>query len=627
MAVAVIICNPAEAERITHWALLFALAEMEPELILIFEQAALEGIEACLQKWQEREVELPEIKRLQSDGTLTSDWALIQVDRCSPTLLLVDKNRTESPLPDGQADKIAREVFDGACCDTLALRIGPHLPSECDSILVPTAGGPHARSALKVANRLAHRWQGSLTALFIQSGMADQDGEEVGKRILQRNLKEADIDPGDEQHVQLQVVNSDQFNQVIAHLAEEGKHDLLIIGASNSSFLRRRLFGTVPNRLLAADDPLAVAVMRSGRSLTHRLRNRVEQFCRLRVPQLAREERIALFERLHTQSRWSFDFMVLILLSTGIAALGLIQNSTAVVIGAMLVAPLMTPLLGAGLALVQGNFPLMRTCFRSILFGFVAAVGVGAVAGLLAPITELTAELLNRGGPTLLDMGVAFLSGIAASYCIARPTLSSALAGVAIAAALVPPIATVGISVALGDGANAQGASLLFTTNVVAIILGAALNFYVAGIRPSKEKNSRLWVTRSLAGLILLLALLVVPLGSTVVSKLADRFFHQPRRVPVELKQEFEAIFESAGLDHSKLRFAPLQFEADQIRLRCFIEAGREPSSQTLKLLAEKSALMLAGDLAVDIELITDLVVRSGARSKSKTESNLKDKN
>lgn len=615
MAVAVIICNPAEAERLTHWSLLFALAEMEPCLTLIFEAAATEAVDSTLEEWKQREAQFPEITRLVTDEPMSAAWALSQVDQCSPSLLLVGNNRTDSDEKDAETHKVARQIFDGASCDTMALRINSQSPTECDSILVPTAGGPHACAALKIANRLAYRWDGSLTALYIESGISDRDGEAVGRRILERNLREADIDLSDQKHVQLKVVTSHHFNREIPRLAEEGKHDLLIIGASNSSFLRRWLFGTISNHLIASDDPIAVGVIRSGRSLPHRLRRRVEQFCRLRVPQLSREERITLFERLQTQSRWSFDFMVLILLSTGIAALGLIQDSTAVVIGAMLVAPLMTPLLGSGLALVQGNFPLIRTCFRSILFGFVAAVVVGVLAGLVAPITELTPELLSRGGPTLLDMGIAFLSGIAAAYCIARPTLSSALAGVAIAAALVPPIATVGISIALGEVANAQGASLLFTTNVVAIILGAALNFYAAGIRPSGEKNVRLWVTRSLAGLILLLAMLFIPLGSTVVSKLADRFLHQPRRVSLELENEFKTVLQSAGLQYSSIRFAPLVFESDQTRMRCFLEAGREPTQETVDRLAEKASEALGDNLPVDLEIITDLVARSSARS------------
>ena len=197
---------------------------------------------------------------------------------------------------------------------------------------------------------------------------------------------------------------------------------------------------------------------------------------------------MTVFERLQTGSRMSKDFMALIMLSTAIAALGLILDSTAVVIGAMLVAPLMTPLLGAGLGLVQGNPPMLRTCFQSIFIGFLAALIIGFVMGCVAlPFTGLTGELEARGGASLLDLGVALFSGVAASYCLARPGLSSALAGVAIAAALVPPIATTGIALSFGEFYVAKGAAVLFGTNVVTIVLGAALTFFSHGDSQRQE--------------------------------------------------------------------------------------------------------------------------------------------
>lgn len=259
--------------------------------------------------------------------------------------------------------------------------------------------------------------------------------------------------------------------------ASAGSYDLILIGASNNTTVKRKLFGSVPDGLLEGEEASTIAVIRKQRSMHHRLKQRLERFMTLRIPQLTREERIELFEKLQTNSRWSFDFLALMALATGIASLGLIQDSAAVVIGAMLVAPLMTPLLGSGLALVQGNLSLMRTCLRAIVLGFLAALAIGTLMGFLAPLSTLTSEPASRGGPNLLDFGVAALSGIAASYCIARPGLSSAPAGVAIAAALVPPIATVGISLALQEWSNASGAALLFATNVVAIILASALNF------------------------------------------------------------------------------------------------------------------------------------------------------
>ncbi len=131
----------------------------------------------------------------------------------------------------------------------------------------------------------------------------------------------------------------------------------------------------------------------------------------------------------------------------------------------------------------------------------------------------MTDQLRMRGEPNSLDLGIAFVSGIAASYCIARPKLSGALAGVAIAAALVPPIATVGIGLALGQTEVALGAALLFGTNIVAIVLGAGLNFMLAGISGIHKAGA--WGRRSLITLILVCLGLAVPLTSVLLSRLS----------------------------------------------------------------------------------------------------------
>ena len=174
------------------------------------------------------------------------------------------------------------------------------------------------------------------------------------------------------------------------------------------------------------------------------------------------------------------DFITLIALSTAIAALGLIQNSAAVVIGAMLVAPLMTPMLGAGLGLLQGNILLVREAITSIVLGFSISLGIGISFGFLTPgLVELT-ELQARCGPNILDLFIALFSGIAAAYALARPGLLGALPGVAIAAALVPPIATTGIALSIGAVVEAALAATLFGTNLVAIILSSAATFFIA---------------------------------------------------------------------------------------------------------------------------------------------------
>jgi hypothetical protein len=129
---------------------------------------------------------------------------------------------------------------------------------------------------------------------------------------------------------------------------------------------------------------------------------------------------------------------------------------------------------------------------------------------------------MARGAPNALDLIVAFLSGVAAAYALARPNLSGALPGVAIAAALVPPIGTVGISIAQGAYANGEGAALLFGTNLVAIVLGAALCFRAIGVQARKGQRARLWARRLQLALILTVVMLAVPLGSRLIVHVSD---------------------------------------------------------------------------------------------------------
>ena len=413
---------------------------------------------------------------------------------------------------------LARKLFTAAPCHTMLLRIGGDADAgRCRRILVPSAGGPHARLALRLGEKLAAAIGGELVALCV----VPDEGEaaaEVGRQLLDRALDAAGI--GGSRFVQARIeLGADPF-ATIAEVADEG-FDLLLMGESDVGTLRRLLLGTVPDRLLAGETGLTVAVVRREWKLLHRIRRRLGRWLDLAIPQMSRGERIALYEKLQSGSEWNFDFLMLIALSTAIAALGLLQSSAAVVIGAMLVAPLMTPILGAGLALVQGNLPLVRTAARAIVLGYLTALLIGFVLGWLFPIPELTPELLARGGPTLLDMGVAFLSGLAAAYCLSRPGLLAALPGVAIAAALVPPIATTGASLALGAPDNARGSALLFTTNVVAIILGAAVSFFAGGVRgKSGASGRRHWVRWSFLVLLLGAMALSAPLGSHLLTQL-----------------------------------------------------------------------------------------------------------
>jgi len=438
----------------------------------------------------------------------------LSVERAmSPDLIVC--GRHDSARDGSMTGKLAREILDDAHSAVLILRLGSFNIDEnaSPSILVPCAGGSHSRVGIKLACKMAGM---DTTAFYVESD-TDELSYEVGREHLRRAVTRAGVDLD---AVTSKVVLASSVSDALKEEVATGHYGLLLIGATGGGTLRRKLFGTVPQRLVDGEESMSIGVIRAARPMGHRIRDRIGQALSLNVPQLEREERVLLFTEIEGKARWSFDFAVLMILSTAIAGLGLLANSAAVVIGAMLVAPLMTPLLGGGLAVVQGNWPLWKQCQKAVLLGFLSALLVSVLLGLSARWVGMgiTTEILARGEPTLLDLGVAFASGIAASYCLARPKLSSALAGVAIAAALVPPIATTGICLALGAQNVAKGAALLFGTNVVAIVLGSALNFVLAGVR-GKQDNSQLWAQRLAIVLALVCAGLTVPLASVLLSK------------------------------------------------------------------------------------------------------------
>ena len=232
--------------------------------------------------------------------------------------------------------------------------------------------------------------------------------------------------------------------------------------------------------------------------------------CEWSFPQLERQERIDLYETILRGSKREFDFIFLMLIATSIASIGLIQNNVAVVIGAMLLAPLMTPILGVSLSFVQGNRELVICSSLTTLVGFSLGILISVLLGSAFFANHITEEMLARGRPDISDTFIALLSGMAAAYCKSRPHLTSSFAGVAIAAALVPPIATIGLCLSFQEYEIAGNAAILFLTNVFSIILGASLIFFAVGLRSRLASESHdSWVYIYFIKVILLSVLLM----------------------------------------------------------------------------------------------------------------------
>lgn len=209
------------------------------------------------------------------------------------------------------------------------------------------------------------------------------------------------------------------------------------------------------------------------------LRGRIEQLLKI-----APDSKPAVYLEVFNSSEIiSLNCALALLFSSGIATFGLVLNSPAVVIGAMLISPLMGPILAAGLALAAADLYLGIKSLLSILIGVVSSVLFSAALVWALPFQIPTSEILARTQPNLLDLGVALFSGLAGSVVVCRRSEGggvTALPGVAIAVALMPPLCAVGFGIGSGFAwPIISGAGLLFLTNLAAIVASAFLVFYV----------------------------------------------------------------------------------------------------------------------------------------------------
>lgn len=247
------------------------------------------------------------------------------------------------------------------------------------------------------------------------------------------------------------------------------------------------------------------------------------------VPQVSLERRGEVRVNLRNAAQPDFDYFVMVVLSSMIATLGLLINSGAVIIGAMLVAPLMSPIIGLGLGSLVGDEKTLKYAASAILRGAFVAIVIAVLLTWLnnslpfVTLQELPAEVLARTKPSPIDLLIALAGGLAAAFALAQPSLSAALPGVAIATALMPPLGVVGIGIALGRWDVAGGALLLFTTNAVTIAFASMLVFFVLGFSPGTKNGVRVPRSLTLSAFVTLFMLIPLTVLSVSVFREASR--------------------------------------------------------------------------------------------------------
>lgn len=232
----------------------------------------------------------------------------------------------------------------------------------------------------------------------------------------------------------------------------------------------------------------------------------------------------------HGANLWVLIFAIFI------ASLGLNINSTAVIIGAMLISPLMGPIIGMGLAIGINDFEMLKKAFKNYFVAVVISVITATVYFLISPFDEAQSELLARTSPTLYDVLIAFCGGAAGIVAICTKGKGNVLPGVAIATALMPPLCTAGYGIATGHFFYFLGAFYLFFINTVFICLATyigvrMLNFeHKKNIDPNRYKTFRRYT-------VIIVILTMIPAGIITLNIIKDSIFNS--NVSRFIKNEF----------------------------------------------------------------------------------------
>jgi len=214
-----------------------------------------------------------------------------------------------------------------------------------------------------------------------------------------------------------------------------------------------------------------------------------------------------LVQQLYGESHINVPYLVLIVSSCAIATFGLLSNSAAVIIGAMVIAPLMLPIRGLALAALMGDIKMFREATLALAVGTFIAIGMSWLIGLAVGLEIYGSEIMARSQPNLLDLGIAVTAGAISAYAIAEPRVSNTLAGTAIAVALMPPVCTIGLGLAQLNTSLSIGATLLYLTNLLGITLACMVVFVIVGYIPLHQGRRALAIAFALTGL------LVIPLA------------------------------------------------------------------------------------------------------------------
>jgi len=287
-------------------------------------------------------------------------------------------------------------------------------------------------------------------------------------------------------------------------------------------------------------------------------------------------------------------YYVLMTIATLVAGLGLVTNSPAVIIGAMLISPLMTPIFGVSLGLVSGNGRLVQKALFGEFAGVALAILAGFALGSLPLYFTVTPEMIARTAPTLLDLGVALLAGTAGCLGIIDERISPVLPGIAIATSLVPPLAVCGLCLAMGAPQGAWGAFLLFFANFLAILIVSSLLFISAGFVSKAEMGTRLSLLKRFSTAIVGLIFVSVLLTQTLLQAIEKLRF----------TDDIQSLIEASIVTESATSLMDVKFKKRQDSMDVLA------TLRTYRALSPEMIKKMEDAIAQSLGIKTNLIVR-----------------
>ncbi|NJR73489.1 MAG: DUF389 domain-containing protein [Scytonema sp. CRU_2_7] len=335
------------------------------------------------------------------------------------------------------------------------------------------------------------------------------------------------------------------------------------------------------------------------------MRHRFNNFKNQRVPLPQLEEiRSGLLE----ESTININYTVLILGSCIIATLGLLSNSAAVIIGAMIIAPLMLPIRGLAFGALEGNVVLFRKGLTAIIFGTLLSIVLAWVIGYLVALPEFGSEIISRSRPTLLDLGIAVAAGGISGFAKVEQKISESLAGTAIAVALMPPVCVIGLGLSQVNWSLSTGATLLYLTNLLGITLSCMLTFLLTGCTSFKRARKALVWTLAFT------AILFIPLSVS--------FFQLIRQARLEASIRQALLNRTITFQRVVLLDSSVNWLTNPPQIRLSVRT-KEPVTPTQVILLEK---FLAKEMGQPFTLIFEVGQIEEVRGDNSNNSNFEKK-